>query len=111
MIGTGSYQKQYVSMSKCVCMSSSVFSLLLLLEQFCFAACVMRFFVGVVVLNHSHNHPAAQNWLPHLSRVEPGQYLDGKPPGKTRLLLEEVLARAAVGAHPVVCVRPKSPVL
>ncbi len=26
-----------------------------------------------------------------LSRVEPGQYLDGRPPGKTRLLLEYVL--------------------
>ncbi len=25
-----------------------------------------------------------------LSRVEPSQYLDGRPPGKTRLLLEEV---------------------
>ncbi len=25
-----------------------------------------------------------------LSRVEPGQYLNGRPPGKTRLLLEEV---------------------
>ncbi len=28
-----------------------------------------------------------------LSRVEPGQYLDGRPPGKTRLLLEKVLVR------------------
>ncbi len=41
-------------MSKLVYVSSSVFSLLLLLEQFCFAACVMRVFVGVVVLDHSH---------------------------------------------------------
>ncbi len=39
-----------------------------------------------------------------LSRVEPGQYLDGRPPGKTRLLLEEVLVRPAGGAHSVVCV-------
>ncbi len=45
-----------------------------------------------------------------LSRVEPGQYLDGRPPGKTRLLLEEVLVRPAGGAHPVVCVGPNVPV-
>ncbi len=45
-----------------------------------------------------------------LSRVEPGQYLDGRPPGKTRLLLEEVLVRLAGGAHPVVCVGPNTPV-
>ncbi len=30
-----------------------------------------------------------------LSSVESGQYLDGRPPGKTRLLLEEVLVRPA----------------
>ncbi len=36
-----------------------------------------------------------------LSRVEPGQYLDGRPPEKTRLLLEEVLVRPAGGAQPV----------
>ncbi len=45
-----------------------------------------------------------------LSRVGPGQYLDGRPPGKTRLLLEEVLVRPAGGAHPVVCVGPNAPV-
>ncbi len=45
-----------------------------------------------------------------LSRVEPGQYLDGRPPGKTRLLLVEVLVRPAGGAHPVVCVGPNAPV-
>ncbi len=45
-----------------------------------------------------------------LSRVEPGQYLDGRPPGKTRLLLEEVLVRPARGAHPVVCVCLNAPV-
>jgi len=39
-----------------------------------------------------------------LSRVVPGQYLDGRPPGKTRLLLEEVLVRPAGGAQTVVCV-------
>ncbi len=43
-----------------------------------------------------------------LSRVEPNQYLDGRPPGKTRLLLEEVLVRPAEGAHPVVCVGPNT---
>ncbi len=46
-----------------------------------------------------------------LSRAEPGQYLDGRPPGKTRLLLEEVSVRSAGGAHPVVCVGPNAPVL
>ncbi len=45
-----------------------------------------------------------------LSRVEPGQYLDGRPPEKTRLLLEEVLVRPAGSAHPVVCVGPNTPV-
>ncbi len=45
-----------------------------------------------------------------LSRVEPGQYLDGRPPEKTKLLLEEVLVRPAGGAHPVVCVGPNAPV-
>ncbi len=41
-----------------------------------------------------------------LSRAEPGQYLDGRPPGKTRLLLEEVIVRPASGAHLAVCVGP-----
>ncbi len=45
-----------------------------------------------------------------LSRVEPGQYLDGRPPGKSRLLLEEVLLRPAGGAHPAVCMGPNAPV-
>ncbi len=46
-----------------------------------------------------------------LSRVEPGQYLDWRPPGKTRLLLEEVLVTGVQrGAHPVVCVVPNAPV-
>ncbi len=44
------------------------------------------------------------------SRAEPGQYLDGRPPGKTMLLLEEVLVRPARGAHPAVCVGPNPPV-
>ncbi len=39
-----------------------------------------------------------------------GQYLDGRPPVKTRLLLEEVLVRPAGGAHPVICVSPNTPV-
>ncbi len=41
-------------------------------------------------------------------QAEPGQYLDGRPPGKTRLLLEEVLVGPAGGAHPVVCVGPNA---
>ncbi len=45
-----------------------------------------------------------------LSRAEPGQYLDGRPPGKSRLLLDEVLVRTAGGAHPVVCVGPNASV-
>ncbi len=45
-----------------------------------------------------------------LSRVDPDQYLDGRPPGKTRLLLKEVLVRPAGGAYPVVCVGPNAPV-
>ncbi len=32
-----------------------------------------------------------------LSRAKPGQYLDGRPPGKTRLLSEEVLVRPGQG--------------
>ncbi len=56
-------------------------------------------------------HPAAQDRLPtKLSRAETGQYLDGRPPGKTRLVLVEVLVRPAGGAHPAVCVGPKAPV-
>ncbi len=39
-----------------------------------------------------------------------GQYLYGRPPEKTRLLLEVVLLRPAGGAHPVVCVGPNAPV-
>ncbi len=60
---------------------------------------------------HSHITLQPKTGCPlKLSRVEPGQYLDGRPPGKTRLLLEEVLVRPAGGAHPVVCVGPNAPV-
>ncbi len=45
-----------------------------------------------------------------ISRGEPGQYLDGRPPGKTRLLLDEVLVRPAGGVHPVICVCRNAPV-
>ncbi len=45
-----------------------------------------------------------------VSRAEPGQYMDGRPPGKTRLLLEEVLVKPAGGANPVVCVGSNAPV-
>ncbi len=46
-----------------------------------------------------------------LSRVESGQYLDGRPHRKIRLLLEEVLVKPAGGAHPTVCVgSPNAPV-
>ncbi len=56
-------------------------------------------------------HPAAQDWLPTKAKQGwVGQYLDGIPPGKTRLLLEEVLVRPAGDAQPVVCVGPNTPV-
>ncbi len=56
-------------------------------------------------------HPAAQDWLPSESKQGWACLcLDGRPPGKTRLLLEEVLVRPAGGAHPVVCVGPNAPV-
>ncbi len=56
-------------------------------------------------------HPAAQDRLPIEDKQGwAGQYLDGRPPEKTRLLLEEVLVRPAGGAYPVVCVGPNTPV-
>ncbi len=56
-------------------------------------------------------HPAAQDLFPTEAKQGwAGQYLDGRPPVKTRLLLEEVLVRPAGGAHPVVCVGPNAPV-
>ncbi len=60
---------------------------------------------------HSHITLQPKTGYPlKLSRVEPGQYLDGRPSGKTRLLLEEVLERPAGGAHPVFCVGPNAAV-
>ncbi len=47
--------------------------------------------------------PLKQSW------AVPGQYLDGRPPVKIRLLLEEMLVRPAGGAHPVVCVGHNAP--
>ncbi len=67
----------------------------------------------ITLFNYSHSYITLQSKTGcplKLSRFEPGQYLDGRPPGKTRLLLEEVLVRPAVGAHPVVCVCPNAPV-
>ncbi len=53
-------------------------------------------------------HPAAQDLLPtEAMQGWAGQYLDGRPPEKTRLLLEEVLLRPAGGVHPAVCVGPQ----
>ncbi len=47
----------------------------------------------------SHINPAAQDRLPTEAKQGwAGQHLDGRPPGKTRLLLEEVLLRPAGGA-------------
>ncbi len=65
----------------------------------------------VILINHNHITLQHKTGCPlKLSRVEPGQYLDERPPGKTRLLLVEVLVRPAGGAHPVVCVGPNAPV-
>ncbi len=56
-------------------------------------------------------HSAAQYWLPTKAKQGwVGQYLDGRPPGKTRLLLEEVLVRPAGGALPAVRVGANTPV-
>ncbi len=53
-------------------------------------------------------HPAGQDRLPTEAKQGwAGQYLDGRPPGKTRLLWE-VLVRPAGGAHPVFCVDPNA---
>ncbi len=55
-------------------------------------------------------HPAAQDRLPTEAKQGwAGQYLDRRPPEKTRLLLEEVLVRPAGGAHPFICVGPNAP--
>ncbi len=71
----------------------------------------MFFFFFFFFITGSHITLQSKPGCPlKLNRVEPGQYLDGRPPGKTRLLLEEVLGRPAGGAHPVVCVGPKAPV-
>ncbi len=56
-------------------------------------------------------HSAAQDRLSTEAKQGwTGQYLDGRPPGETRLLLEEVLVRPAGGALPVVCVGLHAPV-
>ncbi len=65
------------------------------------------------LFKQSHSHITLQPKIGHplkLSRVESGQYLDGRLHGKTRLLLEEVLVRPAGGAQPAVCVGPNTPV-
>ncbi len=44
-------------------------------------------------------HPAAQDrFFTEAKQGWAGQYLNGRPPGKTRMLLEEVLVRPAGGA-------------
>ncbi len=72
---------------------------------------VSRFSLLHFALTGSHITLQPKTGYPlKLSSIEPGQYLDGRPPEKTRLLLEEVLVRPAGGAHPVVCVGPNAPV-
>ncbi len=48
-----------------------------------------------LLLDNSHSQLPKSGCPLKLSSVEPGQYLDGRPPGKTRLLEEEVLVRPA----------------
>ncbi len=56
-------------------------------------------------------HPAAQDRLPTEAKQGWAGSVPGwETPGKTRLLLEEVLVRPAGGAHPVVCVGPNTPI-
>ncbi len=74
---------------------------------------ILLVFKGVIGCPFSQQpyHPAAQDWLPtEAMQGWAGQYLDGRPPEKTRLLLEEVLVKPAGGAHPAVCVGPNAPV-
>ncbi len=66
--------------------------------------------ISIWFYNNYPVYPLNIHYPLKLSRVEPGQYLDGRPPGKTRLLLEEVLVWPAGGAHPVVCVGLSAPV-
>ncbi len=65
---------------------------------------------GVCYVPQPYHPPYSSSCPLKLSRVESGQYLDGRLPGKTRLLLEEVLVRPAGGAHPVFCVGSNTPV-
>ncbi len=63
------------------------------------------------MFNAAQSHAVAQDQLSTEAKQGwAGQYLDGRRPEKTRLLLEEVLVRTAGGAHPVVCVGPNAPV-
>ncbi len=67
--------------------------------------------IFVKIFNKQPYHPAAQVWLPTEAKQGwAGQYLDGRPPEKTRLLLEEGVSEASRGAHAVVCVGPNAPV-
>ncbi len=64
---------------------------------------LMQYCQSHITLQPKTGHTEAkQGWA--------GQYLDGRPLLKTRLLLEEVIVRSAGGAHPVVCVGYNAPV-
>ncbi len=64
-------------------------------------AAITNVIIYIIVNIHSHVTLQPKTDYPlKLSRVGPGQYLDGRPPGKTRLLLEEVLVRPAGGVGP-----------
>ncbi len=65
----------------------------------------------IIIACQQPYHPAAQDWLPTESKQGWVWSVPGwETPGKTRLLLEEVLVRPVGGAHPGVCVGPNSPV-
>ncbi len=61
------------------------------------------------IIRRQPYHPAAQDRSP-IEAKQDWSVPRWETPGKTRLLLEEVLVRPAGGAHPVVCVGPNTPV-
>ncbi len=74
-----------------------------------FRCCIVGGYRSEITDQNSHITLQPKTGYPlKISRVEPGQYLDGRPPGKTRLLLEEVLVRPVGGAHSMVCVGPNA---
>lgn len=73
-------------------------------------------FVWIVIryllITASSLHSAALTCLPTKAEQgsQPGQNLNGRPQGNTRLLLEEFIERPVGGTHPVLRVGPRAPV-